>query len=192
VNCSPEGDLGATPTFKLSRVRIAKRLRKREPHLGEGKLRVFDRRFDSAFWEARAGFERDKGEAIMEQKLNGRRIAALAADGFEKVELTIPIYALRFAGATVDVVSLRHGRIRGVNLHEPAGRVRVDKTVEEADPRRMTLCCSRADLSIPICCGNHSARANLCAHSTARASRSRVFVMDRGCSHRRVFCKGVH
>jgi protease I len=36
--------------------------------------------------------------------------------------------------AKVDVVSLRHGRIRGVNLHEPASRVGVDKTVEEADP----------------------------------------------------------
>ena len=70
----------------------------------------------------------------MEQNLKGRHIAALAADGFEKVELTAPMYALRFAGATVDVVSLRNGRIRGVNLHEPASRVRVDKTVEEADP----------------------------------------------------------
>ncbi|MHA3770216.1 type 1 glutamine amidotransferase domain-containing protein [Verrucomicrobiota bacterium sgz303538] len=70
----------------------------------------------------------------MEQKLKGRRIAALAADGFEKVELTVPMYALRLAGAKVDIISLRHGRIRGVNLHEPASRVGVDKTVEEADP----------------------------------------------------------
>jgi protease I len=50
------------------------------------------------------------------------------------VELAAPLAALRLAGATVDVVSLRHGRIRGVNLHEPASRVGVDKTVEEADP----------------------------------------------------------
>ena len=70
----------------------------------------------------------------MQRELKGRRIAALAADGFEKVELTVPMYALRLAGAKVDVVSLRHGRIRGVNLHEPASRVGVDKTVEEADP----------------------------------------------------------
>src|SRR3954471_8846358 len=70
----------------------------------------------------------------MKQELKGRRIAALAADGFEKVELTVPMYALRLAGAKVDVISLRHGRIRGVNLHEPASRVGVDKTVEEADP----------------------------------------------------------
>ncbi len=66
--------------------------------------------------------------------LKGRRIAALAADGFEQVELVIPLRALKRAGAKVDVVSLRHGRIRGVNLHLPAGRVGVDKTISEADP----------------------------------------------------------
>jgi protease I len=66
--------------------------------------------------------------------LKGRRIAVLAADGFEKVELTIPIAALRLAGATVDIISLRHGRIRGVNLHEPASRAHVDDTVFHADP----------------------------------------------------------
>src|SRR3954471_20560821 len=70
----------------------------------------------------------------MQRELKGRRIAALAADGFEKVDVRVPMYALRLAGAKVDVISLRHGRIRGVNLHEPASRVGVDKTVEEADP----------------------------------------------------------
>jgi protease I len=69
-----------------------------------------------------------------ENSLRGRRIAALVADGFEKVELTIPRRALQLAGAKVDIVSLRHGRIRGVNLHEPASRVTVTKTVWEADP----------------------------------------------------------
>jgi protease I len=70
----------------------------------------------------------------MEHRLKGRRIAALAADGFEKVELVIPMKALRAAGAKVDVISLRHGNIRGVNLHEPASRVHVDKTIAEANP----------------------------------------------------------
>ena len=66
--------------------------------------------------------------------LKGRKIATLAADGFEKIELAIPLRALRRAGAKVDVVSLRHGRIRGVNLHLPAGRIGVDHTIGEADP----------------------------------------------------------
>jgi putative intracellular protease/amidase len=38
--------------------------------------------------------------------LQGKRIAVLAADGFEKVELTIPVKALRMVGANVDIVSL--------------------------------------------------------------------------------------
>jgi protease I len=58
----------------------------------------------------------------------------LAADGFEKVELVVPLRALQVAGAKVDIVSLRKGRIRGVNLHMPASRVGVDKVVTEADP----------------------------------------------------------
>jgi deglycase len=68
------------------------------------------------------------------RRLKGRTIAALAADGFEKVELIVPLRALKTAGAKVDVVSLRHGRIRGVNLHMPASRVRVAKTIDEAHP----------------------------------------------------------
>jgi protease I len=70
---------------------------------------------------------------VKNQQLRGRRVAVLATDGFEKVELVIPVKALRAAGADVDVISLRRGAIRGVNLHEPASRVEVTKTVGEAD-----------------------------------------------------------
>ncbi|WP_413467276.1 type 1 glutamine amidotransferase domain-containing protein [Mycolicibacterium sp. 120270] len=68
------------------------------------------------------------------RRLKGRHIAVLATDGFEKVELVVPMRALQLAGAKVDIVSLRKGRIRGVNLHMPATRVGVDKVVTEADP----------------------------------------------------------
>lgn len=61
--------------------------------------------------------------------LKGTRVAVLAADGFEEVELVVPVAALRAKGASVDIVSLRPGRIRGVNLHEPASRVGVDRTL---------------------------------------------------------------
>lgn len=70
----------------------------------------------------------------MSKELKGRRIAVLATDGFEKVELTIPVAALRSAGAEVDIVSLHGGTIRGVNLHKPAKKVGVTKTVSEANP----------------------------------------------------------
>src|SRR3954447_12157619 len=77
------------------------------------------------------GTRRDPAEEVdmsSRPTLKGRRIAVLAADGFEKVELTVPLRALRAAGAKVDVVSLKRGRIRGLNLNLPATRVRVDKT----------------------------------------------------------------
>jgi protease I len=77
---------------------------------------------------------------MQNRHLRGRRIAALVADGFEKIELTVPAAALRMGGATVDIISLRRGRIRGVNLHEPAGRVHVDRTVYDTDPVSTTDC----------------------------------------------------
>jgi len=70
----------------------------------------------------------------MKKSLKGHRIAILAADGYEKVELVVPMKALEAAGAEVDIISLRHGSIRGVNLHEPADRVDVTKTITEANP----------------------------------------------------------
>jgi protease I len=66
--------------------------------------------------------------------LTGRRVAVLAVDGFELIELIVPANAMRLAGATVDVISLHPGRIRGMNLHEPARRVRVDLTLDRARP----------------------------------------------------------
>jgi protease I len=71
---------------------------------------------------------------MKKDQLTGRRIAVLAADGFEKAELTVPVKALRAAGAKCEIVSLRLGRIRGVNLHEPAGRIGVDLSLDEASP----------------------------------------------------------
>jgi len=51
-------------------------------------------------------------------KLDGRRIAILATDGVEQVELTSPQQALKAAGAKVTVVSLRSGKIQGMNHSE--------------------------------------------------------------------------
>jgi protease I len=68
------------------------------------------------------------------KKLRGKRVAMLAGDGFEWVELIVPRRALRTAGAEVDVLSLHGGRIRGINLTVPTRTVRVDLTVAEADP----------------------------------------------------------
>lgn len=66
------------------------------------------------------------------KKLAGKRIAVLAADGFEKMELVAPAAALKEAGAEVVIVSLHSGRIRGMDVHQPADLLPVDKTVYDA------------------------------------------------------------
>ncbi|EPX65258.1 ThiJ/PfpI family protein [Cystobacter fuscus DSM 2262] len=67
--------------------------------------------------------------------LKGIRVGVLATDGFEQVELTIPVKALRKRGAQVDIVSLRKGKIRGINLMWPGKKVPVDETVDTVRPR---------------------------------------------------------
>jgi protease I len=66
--------------------------------------------------------------------LKGIRVGVLAADGFEQVELTLPVKALRKRGAQVDIISLHKGRIRGMNLMYPGKKVRVDETVHAVRP----------------------------------------------------------
>jgi protease I len=70
----------------------------------------------------------------MANELQGKRVAVLATDMVEQVELTEPVKALREAGAQVDLVSLEDGEIQGFNHYDKADRFRVDRTVEEADP----------------------------------------------------------
>lgn len=68
------------------------------------------------------------------KELDGVRVAVLAADGFEQVEVTQPVKALRSHGADVEIVSLRMGSIQGMNLLVPGKRIGVDHTVFAADP----------------------------------------------------------
>ena len=69
------------------------------------------------------------------KNLKGIRVAVLAADGFEQVELTLPVKALRKRGAQVDIVSLRKGKIRGINFMYPGKKVAVDETVDRVRPK---------------------------------------------------------
>lgn len=60
------------------------------------------------------------------ERLSGRRIAVLATDGVEQVELDEPVRALRAAGATVEVVGLSAGSIQGMNGLQPSQEIAVD------------------------------------------------------------------
>jgi protease I len=70
---------------------------------------------------------------MAEQKLQGKRVAIVAADMVERVELVEPRKALQEAGATVDLISLKPGEIKTFNHFDPAESEKVDKPVEEAD-----------------------------------------------------------
>lgn len=65
-------------------------------------------------------------------KLEGKRIAFLATDGFEQVELTKPWEAVADAGAEVVLVSTEDGEIQGVHHDEKGDMFEVDLTTAEA------------------------------------------------------------
>ena len=64
--------------------------------------------------------------------IKGRRIAMLATDGVEQVELTEPAKALRDAGARVDVISPKAGKIQGMNHDERGDSIAVDVVLKDA------------------------------------------------------------
>ena len=71
----------------------------------------------------------------MAGKLSGRRIAILATDGVEEVELTQPRDAVTAEGAQVDLISLEEGELQAMNHDiEPASTFPVDKTAAQASP----------------------------------------------------------
>lgn len=68
----------------------------------------------------------------MAEKLEGKRFAILATNGFEQSELEEPKKALEAAGGRADVVSLNHGEIRGWQHADWGHPVHVDVTLERA------------------------------------------------------------
>jgi protease I len=70
----------------------------------------------------------------MKDSLSGKKVAILATDGFEQVELTEPKKALESAGATTQVVSPKSGEIKGWKFKEWGDKIKVDKTLDEAKP----------------------------------------------------------
>ncbi len=64
--------------------------------------------------------------------LAGKKIAVLATDGFEQVELTKPVEALKAAGATVEIISPKVGEIQGFKHHDKGETVSVDRALGDA------------------------------------------------------------
>jgi protease I len=71
----------------------------------------------------------------MAEKLTGKKIAILAADGVEEVEYIEPRKAVEEAGASAELISLERGEIQAMNHDiEPASTFPVDKAVSDASP----------------------------------------------------------
>ena len=65
--------------------------------------------------------------------LNGKKIAILATDGFEQVELTQPKQALEEAGATVHIVSPKSDSIKGWDETDWGESFDVDVSLDQAN-----------------------------------------------------------
>lgn len=63
-------------------------------------------------------------------KIEGKRVAILAADGFEQSELLVPKQRLEEAGAKVDIISLKTGEIWGWQKGDWGESVPVDRTID--------------------------------------------------------------
>jgi len=75
--------------------------------------------------------DRAAAASTNENPLKGRRVAVLATDGVEQVELVQPMEALKAAGAEVHLISLECEPIQGMNHDDKADTFPVDRSVEE-------------------------------------------------------------
>ena len=66
-------------------------------------------------------------------QLSGKKVAIIAADMVERVELIEPRRALEDAGATTELISMKPGQIETFNHYDKAEKEKVDKAVEEVD-----------------------------------------------------------
>ena len=66
-------------------------------------------------------------------KLDGKKIAFLATDGVEQVELTKPWEAVKDAGAEAELLSLDDGQIQGFEHLDHGEKFAVDKKVSDAN-----------------------------------------------------------
>ncbi len=69
----------------------------------------------------------------MADELRNKKIAIIAADGVEQVELEQPRSAVEQAGASTELLSLKRGEIQAMNHNiEPGDKIKVDKPIAEA------------------------------------------------------------
>jgi protease I len=70
----------------------------------------------------------------MANELQGKKIAFIATEGVEQVELTEPWQAVEQAGGQAELISLEEGEIQAWEHFDKGGTFKVDRTIEEARP----------------------------------------------------------
>lgn len=98
----------------------------------------------------------------MSDELRNRRVAVLAADGVEQIELEQTRHATEQAGAQVDLVSVHSGEIQAMNQDiNPGHRFTVDRELSQV---------SSGDYDALLLPGGHDQPG----HTPRRSTRSRV------------------
>jgi protease I len=70
----------------------------------------------------------------MGNELSGRRVAFIATDMVEQVELTEAWRAVKEAGGRPELISIEEGHIQGFDHYDKAEQFAVDRTIEEVQP----------------------------------------------------------
>lgn len=113
----------------------------------------------------------------------GRKVAVLATDGVEQVELTEPVKALKQANAAVVVIALHGGQIQGMNHHDKGDKLTVDHDRASASAERFEALVLPGGVANPDALRADDVRMpkplRLSAISLRRRSRSRS-AMDLG------------
>lgn len=117
----------------------------------------------------------------MARDLSGKRVAILATDGVERVELEQPRGALYGAGADTELLSIHPGEIQARQFDlVSAGTFSVDKLVTDASPDDYDARCCREAPSTPTSCGSTQTRWRSSGPSPRQASPSRRSATARG------------
>jgi protease I len=106
---------------------MAEKQKQSDKQQNQGKQQNQDKQQDPK--QAQAGQQSQQSVNV-----KGKRVAILATDGFEQVELIDPRKALDAAGAQTRVVSPKTGSIRAWNMTNWGDEVKVDVPLDQAKP----------------------------------------------------------
>lgn len=113
-------------------------------------------------------------------RLQGQKIAILAADGVERVEFEQPRHALHEAGATTELLSISEGEIQAPD-NDLDRTFPVDGLVSSSAPCPSTItahCCCPAEPSTPTSCDWVEGRSGSSGNSFVETGKPMAAICD--------------